>query len=122
MKLSTLPLLAGIALIPLFNPPSALAKRLPPTTVAPITLNGIQYSAPNPIGTLGTVRAVDLKTGKTLWNQTIYQVTIDPKLEEDVQWVYIRKLQRQGQLIIITTERNQRYQLNPKTRQVKVLR
>jgi hypothetical protein len=121
MPPNALPLLASLALIPLFHPP-AYAKRLPPPSPAPITLNGIQYSAPNRNGTYGTVRAVNFKTGKMLWDQTIYKIAVDPKLESDVQWVYIRKLQRQGQLILVTNERNQRYQLNPKTRQVKMLR
>jgi hypothetical protein len=99
----------------------ALAKRLPAPIAQPAVANGIKYVAPNKVGTKGIIQAWNIKTGKKLWQKTLYTVRLNPKLETDVQWLYIQSIQLQGNQIIATNEQNQRYSINLKTLQSKRL-
>jgi hypothetical protein len=78
-----------------------------------------QICRPNKIGTKGIIQAWNIKTGKKLWEKTLYTVRINPKLETDVQWLYIQSIQIKGNQIIATNEQNQRYSINLKPLQSK---
>jgi hypothetical protein len=121
MRTKFLSLLTGLMLLSLTNTDAALAKRLPAPIAQPAVANGIKYVAPNKIGTKGIIQAWNIKTGKKLWEKTLYTVRLNPKLETDVQWLYIQFLQLQGNQIIATNEQNQRYSINLKTLQSKRL-
>lgn len=95
-----------------------LAKRAAPPVVDPVELNGVRYTAPNDEGDRGYIRAVDIKTGKTLWDLTVYKVRIDPLLEKDVQHVYIRKLRLAGGKLVVEDEANRTFTVNPAKRTV----
>jgi len=97
---------------------TALAKRLAPVQVAPVTHEGIEYSAPRDASSIGQVQARDAASKKVLWEQVIYQIAYDPDLERDVQWVFISDLKIEGDFLIITDERKRCYSLNLKTRKV----
>lgn len=101
--------------------PLALAKRIAPKEVPPVVHAGIEYSVPLGADKLGIVRAREEAGGKVLWEQKIYEVEFNPKLERDVQWVFISDLKMEGKSLIITDERNRRYALNPETREVRPL-
>jgi hypothetical protein len=58
----------------------------------PVIHEGIHYSAPNDDGCRAYVEAWDIQTNKKLWDVTVFTNRIDPKLEEDVQWVFINAL------------------------------
>jgi hypothetical protein len=117
MRTTFLSLLTGLMLLSLANTDAALAKRLPAPIVQPAVANGIKYVAPNKIGTKGIIQAWNIKTGKKLWEKTLYTVRLNPKLETDVQWLYIQSIQIKGNQIIATNEQNQRYSINLKTLQ-----
>jgi len=73
------------------------AKRKGPQEVTPEIYAGVKYSAPHGLapGTKqngGYIEATDMKTGKLLWQLLVYQVKYDPKLERDVQEVFITSL------------------------------
>ncbi len=89
----------------------ALAKRTPAPVVQPVTVSGIKYVAPNDQGTLGHIQAIDVKTGKKLWDKAIYRVKLQPKLEEDVQWVFIKSMQVKGNRLLIVNEKGQKFTL-----------
>lgn len=97
---------------------TALAKRSAPVQVDPVTHEGIEYSAPRDAGSIGQVQARDAGSKKVLWEQVIYQISYDPDLERDVQWVFISDLKIEGDFLIITDERKRCYSLNLKTRKV----
>jgi hypothetical protein len=103
------------------SPGTVLAKRMGPKPVAPVEVNGVKFLAPNESGREGHIEAHDLKTGEKLWDALIYTVTIDPNLEEDVQWVFITRLEVKGDLLRVTNEKDQTFTLDPKTKQVKKL-
>ncbi|MGA2242724.1 MAG: hypothetical protein ABSH11_11935 [Verrucomicrobiota bacterium] len=86
----------------------AYAKRAAPKEVPPVTFQGVKYSAPHwglangKTQNGGYIEATSLETGKLLWELRIYEVKYDPKLEGDVQDVFITSLKLvQGNLEIL---------------------
>ena len=93
----------------------AEAKRGAPAEVLPVTVGNIEYSAPHRNGThrkMGLLEARDLKSGKLIWSRQIYAVKYDPDMEGDVQDVFIKSINVEGNSLIITNERNSKYQLD----------
>jgi hypothetical protein len=103
----------------------AEAKRGAPAEVLPVTVGNIEYSAPHRNGThkqMGFIEARDLKSGKLIWSRQIYAVKYDPDLEGDVQDVFIKSITVEGNHLIITNERNSKYQLDLNSLEVKVIK
>ena len=102
----------------LLLPSLALAKRLAPAEVKPVVHQGVRYIAPNDDGRRAYIEAWDVQTNKKLRDLTIFVNRIDPKLEEDVQWVFIKALRVQDGTLIVTPERGKTYRVVLKTRAV----
>jgi hypothetical protein len=99
-------------------PSVASSKRTAPATVEPVIHEGIRYVAPNDNGRRGYIEAWDIKTNKKLWELTIFTNRIDPKLEEDVQWVFIKALSVQHGMLKVTSEHGTTYEIDLKTKAV----
>lgn len=112
MRLSLI--LSVIMLLPYLAP----AKRAAPPKVEPLIHAGVRYVAPNDDGRRAYVEAWDVQTNKKLWDLTVFTTRIDPKLEEDVQWVFIKKLRVRDDTLIATSERGQTYQVDLRTRTI----
>jgi hypothetical protein len=108
--------LVGLLLI---IPLGLLAKRAAPKPVPPVVRNGVKYSAPNDNGRIGHVEASDARSGATLWDIKVFEVQIDPKLEEDVQWVFITDLKLEGNSLHVKDEKSRCYNLDLTTKTVK---
>lgn len=82
---------------------SAFAKRMTPKEVEPVIYRGIKFTAPIHTKKLGLVEGYDLATGKKVWEKKVYDVKINPLMEEDVQWIFIESLQitKDGKLLVI---------------------
>ncbi|MAE53104.1 MAG: hypothetical protein CMI20_03215 [Opitutae bacterium] len=103
----------------------AEAKRRVPAKVLPVKVGDIEFSAPHLNGTqkqMGFIEARDLKSGKIIWSRQIYTVKYDPDLEGDVQDVFIKSITVEGNYLIITNERNSKYQLDLNSLGVKVIK
>jgi hypothetical protein len=98
------------------RPSLALSKRTEPAKVDPVIHEGIRYIAPNDNGRRAYIEAWDVQTKKKLWELTVFKNRLDPKLEEDVQWVFIKSLSQQDGMLIVTSERGKTYQVDLKTR------
>ena len=101
------------------------AKRGAPAEVLPVTVGNIKYSVPHRNGThrkMGLLEARDLKSGKLIWSRQIYAVKYDPDMEGDVQDVFIKSINVEGNSLIITNERNSKYQLDLNSLEVKVIK
>lgn len=98
--------------------PTAFAKRSAPRPVAPVVTNGVRYTAPNDRGRVCYIQASDVVTGSLKWERIIYEVAIDPKMEEDIQWDFITNLAVQDRSLIVRTESSQTYVLDVKTKRV----
>jgi hypothetical protein len=114
-------ILAALALIALLVPLAAQAKRVPPPKVEPVVHDGVKYVAPNDEGRRGYIQAWDTNANKMLWEVTVFRNTINPALEEDVQWVFIKELKIEAGKLIVVSERNRAYSVDLKTRAVKAL-
>lgn len=95
------------------------AKRAAPKPVPPVVRNGVRYSVPNDNGRIGHVVATNDGSRKTLWDIKIFEVQIDPKLEEDVQWVFITDLRIVGDALCMKDEKSRCYNLDLTTKKVR---
>jgi hypothetical protein len=107
-----------ILLLTLLLPRLASAKRIAPAKVEPVIHEGIRYVAPNDDGRRGYIQAWDVTANKKLWEVTVFTNHIDPKLEEDVQWVFIKTLSAQDDLITVTSEHGITYEIDIKTKAI----
>lgn len=110
-----------LAFLVSLSPSLVLAKRAGPAKVEPLTSGGVRYIAPNDNGRRGYIQAWDVTNNKLLWELTIYRNLIDPALEEDVQWVFIKKMSLAHGKLIVVDERERAYSVDLKTRAVKKL-
>ena len=102
----------------LLLPSLALGKRAAPAKVEPVIHQGIRYIVPNDDGRRAYIEAWDVRTNKKLWDLTIFTNRIDPKLEEDVQHVFIKTLNVRDGTLIVTSERGEPYRVDLKTKAV----
>jgi hypothetical protein len=99
-------------------PHLASAKRIAPVRVDPVIYEGIRYVAPNDNGHRGYIEAWNVATNKKLWELTLFTNRIDPNLEEDVQWEFIKALNIQDGRLVATSERGENYQVDLKTKEI----
>jgi hypothetical protein len=99
-----------------FPPYFADAKRLPSATVAPVVYDGTRYVAPNDDGRRAYIEAWDVQTNERLWELTVFTNRIETRLEEDVQWVFINKLNVRDGTLLVTSELGNTYQIDLKTK------
>ena len=97
----------------------ALAKRVAPAKAEPVIYRGVRYVAPNDDARRAYIEAWDVQTNKKLWDLTIFTNRIDPILEEDVQWVFIKALNIRDGALILTSERDKIYRVDLKTKAVR---
>ena len=116
------PGLLALGLVAGLIPFSAVAKRVPAPRVEPVVHQGVRYTAPNDNGRHAYIEAVDVKSGKKLWEITVFGNFIKPWLEEDVQWVYIQKLGIVRGQLIVEAERGRVFSVDLRTREVRRLR
>jgi len=110
--------LAVMLLLALLLPQLASAKRIAPEKVDPVVYEGVRYVAPNEDGRRGYIEAWNVGTNKKLWDLTIFTNPIDPNLEEDVQWVFIKALNIQDGRLWVTSESGKTYQVDIKTKEI----
>jgi hypothetical protein len=95
------------------------AKRGPAPQVPPLEYEGVRYIAPNDQGNRGYIQARDAKTNRLLWEVTVYTVFINPALEEDVQWILIKKMSLRDGCLIVIDERNRAFNVDLKKHSVR---
>jgi hypothetical protein len=105
--------------VALLLPSLALAKRVAPAKIEPVVYQGVRYIAPNDDGRRAYIEARDVQTNKKLWDLTIFTNRIDPMLEQDVQWVFIKALNVRDGALVVTSERDKIYRVDLKTKTVR---
>jgi len=113
-------MITALALVCLAGP--TLSKRKPPKAVAPVTKDGIEYSAP--LHRMGFVVATWMKTKQEIWSRQIYVVKHEYKygLERDVQDCFITNLRFADGKLLVTNERGGEFALNPDSLEIRVLK
>jgi hypothetical protein len=94
------------------------AKRAAPVKVEPVIYQGVRYVATNDDGRRAYIEAWDVQSNKKLWELTVFTNRIDPKLEEDVQWVFVNKMSVRDNTLVVTSERGETYQIDLKTKAI----
>jgi hypothetical protein len=103
----------------------AAAKRKAPAELPPLILDNIKYVVPHWGGETGRgqsggyIEARDAKTDTLLWVLKIYTIKYKPKLERDVQDIFITKMELYNNKLLIWNERNDKFTVDLKTRAVK---
>ena len=105
--------------VALLLPSLALAKRVAPAKVEPVIHQRVRYIAPNDDGRRAYIEAWDVRTNKKLWDVTVFTNRIDPTLEEDIQWVFIKVLNIRDGALVVTSERDKIYRVDLKTKTVR---
>jgi hypothetical protein len=103
------------------------AKRVPPAKVAPVTVGGLRFEAihwgkARDLGQNGGyIAAIDPATDKELWTLKVYDIVYDPKLEGDVQDVFIAAMSKTlfGQKLNVKDEQGRSYVVDPASRTVR---
>lgn len=108
-------------LLALFTPPRAHAKRSTAPRVEPVVYEGVRYVVPNDNGRWAYLQAWDRKTTNMLWELTIFRNVINPLEEEDVQWIFIKKLNIDAGKLMVVDEQHRAFSVDLKTRAVKRL-
>jgi len=101
-----------------FLPYFALAKRAAPPRAEPVIHDGIRYVAPNDDGRRAYIEAWNVQTDKKVWDLTIFTNRIEPGLEEDVQWVFIKAMSVEDAMLLVTSERGKTYQIDLRTKAI----
>jgi hypothetical protein len=104
--------------VTLLLPSLAIAKRVAAAKVEPVVHQGVRYIAPNDDGRRAYIEAWDIRTKKKLWDLTVFTNRIDPTLEEDVQWIFIKALNIRDGALVVTSERGRIYRVDLKTKTV----
>src|SRR4051812_42079408 len=97
------------ALVFVLSVGSANAKRIARPKVPPIVHQGVKYIVPNDNGRRAYVQAWDTNTNapnKMLWEVTVFRNFINPLVEEDVQWVFIKKLSVEDDKLVVVAEKD----------------
>ena len=115
-------LLTALVLLQLVAPSFTLAKRIPQAAVDPVVFEGVKYVAPNEVGFRAYVQARHPKTDELIWQVTVFSTVRNPFLEEDVQWVLIKRLYMDSGKLIVIDECNRAYSIDLKTRYVRKLK
>lgn len=102
----------------LFLACSMSAKRIAPAAVEPVIHENVRYVAPNDDGRRAYIEAWDVWTNKKLWDLTVFTKPIDPRLEEDVQWIFINTLSIRADTLIVTSEHGTIYEIDLGTKAI----
>lgn len=103
-------------------PPGVHGKRKGPAEVKPVVIGAVRYEvihfgkAEGLDQNGGYIAALDKKTGARLWTLKVYANQIDPKLESDVQEVFISAMKKHGAGLAVTDERGRHYRVDVKHR------
>ena len=102
-------ILFPLLMFALIFPKVCIALRVAPKKVSPITSEGIEFRVDHKY--LGCVEAWDVERQKMLWRKKIYYIKYGPG-ECDLQDVYITKIEKKGNVLIITNERESIYEMD----------
>ena len=110
--------LAAEAALP--SPKRVAPPEVPPVVVGNLRIEALQWGRDRGLEQDGGyIVAYDRKSGAEQWTLRIYQTVYEPKLERDVQDVFLASMRAtKGGGLAITDEKGRRYDVNLRTRTV----
>lgn len=101
---------------------ACFAKRLIPEPVPSIISHGYEYKVPHNFSNIkgGHVQAIDLNSNEVIWTIQLYKTDYKLDLEQDIQDVFISKIEidPSGSILTITDELGRLYKVDIKARKV----
>lgn len=104
-------------------------KRVGPPDVAPVQIGPLRFEAVHwgrerglqQNG--GVIAAIDAATGKEQWTLEVYHIDYHPKLETDVQDLFIESLEAapDGRHLLVKDEKGRRFEVDIAARRVRAL-
>jgi hypothetical protein len=94
---------------------------VPPVTVGRMRIEAMHWGKDRGLGQNGGyIAAFDRASGNELWTLKVYDVHYDPKMESDVQDIFIKSMSKSffGQKLKITDEHDRRYVIDLDTQKV----
>lgn len=91
------------------NPSKSIApnkKRVAAPEVKPVIYKGVKFIVS---ANMGYVEAWDVEPNKKIWEKKVYDVIIDPDLEADVQWVFIKSMRIVNNELVVINERENKF-------------
>lgn len=102
-----------------FSTEQIFASRAFPAKIESIIYKDIRIVAKNNSpDNMGIIQAFNKNTNTLLWSKKIYKVKIDPNIEEDTQWVFIKEMKIEDNKLLIVNEQNKIYEVDPNTGKV----
>jgi hypothetical protein len=90
-----------------------------PSRIPPIIYKDIKIVAENSSpDNMGIVQAFNVKTNKLIWSTKVYGVKIEPGIEEDTQWIFIKEIKINNDKLLVVNEKNKTFQVDPNTGRV----
>lgn len=87
-----------------------------PALIPSIIYKDIKIAAENSSPeNMGIVKAFNANNNELIWSTKVYQVIIDPDIEDDTQWVFISEMKIDGDKLIVVNEKKETYILDPET-------
>lgn len=102
-------------------PSPGFAKRRAPQKVEPVLTPTLRIEAPLNDGRVARINVFDRADGQLLWSLVVFENKIDPGMEEDVQWRFIRTMKIVGDVLEILAEDGAGYRVILATRKVERL-
>ena len=98
-------------------PVLAQAKRVPPPKLEPVLHQGVRYTSHDGTDTprRQCVQALDIKTGKVLWDATVFRTFMFPFVEECLQVAFIKRMFVDEGRLIVVAENGRAYRLDLST-------
>jgi hypothetical protein len=110
-------LIAFLLVYCLINPAQVFAIRaFEPVKITPIIYKDIKIVAENNSPeNMGIVQAFDINTNKLIWSKQVYKVRMNPDVEADTQWRFIKDMKIEGDKLVVINEEQKTYMLDPNT-------
>jgi hypothetical protein len=112
---------SALAALVLGFPGFCFAKRAAPQKVEPAFTSTLKVVAPLDDGKIARIEVFDRADGRPLWSLVVFENKIDPRLEEDVQWRFIKSMKAVGDTLEITAEGGACYRVILATRKIELL-
>jgi hypothetical protein len=101
------------------QPKRTAPPKVKPVTVGDVRIEALHWGRSRGLGQNGGyIVAVDPASGRELWTLKVYDIAYDPKMEEDVQDLFIAKLAVAGDKLSVRDEQGRRFLVDLKRKTV----
>lgn len=91
---------------------SSPAKRAPSQLPAPIRYGDYEFRATDQPQTMGLVEIWSIHTNTKLCDVRMYHVPLNPLVEQDTQWIFIKSMSLQWPVLTVVDERGKTFRRN----------